>query len=73
MKYRVHKSRDGSQATVISRGAEFIASFVDGKWVRGIAFDAYQLQDILRVIDEEEAERLVNEAMESLGTEITQP
>lgn len=61
MTYRVSKSVDGR--VLVMEDSGFAASFVDGKWVDKILFDAYELRDELKKVrDPEEAEKFWQEA-----------
>jgi len=66
MNYRVHRSKDGSKIVVRAKDENFIASFVNGKWVADLPFDAYELEDILLITDPTEAKRIYEEAKQAL-------
>jgi hypothetical protein len=66
MAYRVSKTSDGRVLVVEDTG--FAASFVDGKWVDKIAFDAYEMRDELKKVrDQNEAEKLWQEAHKAVS------
>ena len=66
MKYRVHKSEDGHRVAILGKDGDFVASFVKGKWVAELPFDAHELEDLLLVTDQKEAESFFKKAKAAL-------
>jgi hypothetical protein len=66
MSYRVHKSTTGN-VVVASREDDFIASFKDGVWLDRLAFSAHELEDLLLVTDQSEADSLIAQAKNALS------
>lgn len=65
MAYRVHKSERGD-IIVRSREDNFTASFKNGKWSNRIAFNAYELEEMLQVNDHKEVEAIIALAKQAL-------
>jgi len=69
MAYRVSKTSDGRVLVLEDTG--FAASFVDGKWVEKIAFDAFEMRDELKKVrDAAEAEKLWKEAHAAVSSKV---
>jgi len=65
MAYRVHKSGSGD-IIVRSKEDNFTASYKNGKWSNRIAFNAYELEELLQVNDPKEAGAIIDLAKKAL-------
>lgn len=64
----VGKSDNGKEILVMEE--DFAASFLDGKWVSGIRFTAYEMHEYLTKINGDEAVALLEQAREALGNNV---
>lgn len=65
MAYRVHKSASGD-IIVRSKEDNFTASYKNGQWSNRIAFNAYELNELLQVNDPKEAGDIIALAKKAL-------
>jgi hypothetical protein len=61
---RVSKSKYGE---ILVQEKGFVASYINNKWYNKLMFDAYEMaEDLIVVRDEEEAKKILEEALEIL-------
>jgi hypothetical protein len=65
MAYRVHKSEKGD-VIVRSKEDSFTACYKNGHWSDRLSFNAYELEELLQVVDTEEASVIIAKAKEAI-------